>query len=83
MKSATLFFKGLHNGFKLFGNVVNTFIVSSILFFVFIFGIGIVSVISKTFGKRFIILKQDPGRKSYWDESIIAKRKKEDFLRPF
>ncbi len=61
------FFAGFREGFKLFGRTI-AFIVNfamiSVLYFT---GIGLTSIACKIFGKRFLELKHDKTKKSYWE----------------
>lgn len=57
MNKAVVFFKGFKQGFRNFSHLVTDTINFVLLFFVYFIGIGIVSIISKLFGKHFMDLK--------------------------
>lgn len=62
-----LFLEGFKEGLKYFGENIN-FLVNSVLFFiVYVFGVGLTSIIMKIFGKNLLELKQDQ-KKSYWKD---------------
>jgi len=76
-------FKGIYEGIGKFGKIINTIVTFVLLFLVFVFGIGLVSLFSKLSSKKFLDMKPDSSLPSYWQESIIAKRNKEDYYKPF
>lgn len=80
MSRIGVFFIGIKHGAKNFSCVVTDIINFVLLLFVYVVGIGIVSMISKLLGKYFIDLK---GTKSSW---VIRKLKKgpiEEYYRTF
>lgn len=83
MENFRLLFKGIYEGLGVFGRIVGGIINFFLLLVVFIFGVGLVSLIAKLFGKRFLYLGWDSSAKSYWTESPALKRKKEDYFKPF
>lgn len=78
-----LLFKGIYEGLGQFGKVVSSFINLILLFIVFLFGIGLVSIFAKIFGQKFLEMKRPKNISTYWQDSVMSKRKKEDFYRPF
>ncbi len=83
MAKVQLLFKGIYEGMGRFGKIISSIVNIFLLFIVFIFGIGLVSIISKIFRKKFLAMNFDKNFNSYWQESIIGKRKKEDYYKPF
>ena len=73
----------LLEGFKgfsgIFTNIVN-FLLLSIVYFV---GIGPTSIVARIFGKRFLVLKKDRSRDSYWEDYNLGKKEKESYYRQF
>lgn len=78
-----LLFKGLYEGFGKFGKFISSLINFVLLFVVFIVGIGLVSVIAKIAGKKFLDMGKSKKKSTYWENSIIGERNREDFYRPF
>jgi uncharacterized protein YqhQ len=76
------FLNGFYEGMKQFGANIANAVNFVLLFFVYIFGIGITAVIAKIFGKHFLQLKKT-GRYSYWDKIDTKEMKKGDFYRQF
>ena len=66
-----------------FGRAIGTSITFLLLLIVYIFGVGTVALIGKITGKKFLHLAPHPRAPSYWRESIIKKRTKEDYYKPF
>ena len=77
MKLVTKFFKVV----KKFGEVVSNVINSVLLFFVYVFGIGLTSIVAKLFKKHFLDLKLFRKKKTYWSD--IKPHKKESYYRQF
>ena len=61
------FFAGFKEGFKLFGKTM-AFMVNAVMLSVLYFaGVGLTSIACKIAGKRFLELKHDKTKKSYWE----------------
>ena len=76
------FIKGFKNGFKRFGEHISTGINFILLGVVYFFGVGIVSIVARLFGKKF--LKTTTEKKdSYWEEKNITTETKENYYRMF
>ena len=65
MNSLTAFFKGFLEGFRHFGHIVMNIVNFALLLVVYVFGIGIVSIVSKISGREFLGIKKTP-KGSYW-----------------
>lgn len=78
-----LFFKGLREGMQSFGKIVNKGVASIALFIAYVVGIGLVAMMAKLFGKKFLHLELDKKAPTYWEESKIGKRTKEELEKPF
>ena len=63
---------------KIMSSVVN-FVLLAIVYFI---SIGIVSIVSKLFGRHFLALKKQ-NRKTNWDENKLAKQPLEQYYRTF
>ena len=79
----TSLFKGFKEGFRKFGHLIANTINFVLLLIVFIFGIGLVSVLSKIFRKKYLEMKPKNKLKSYWTKVNIGTKNKEDYLKPF
>lgn len=76
------FFEGFKDGFRSFPYTVTNIINFVLLLVVYIFGIGIVAIISKLFGKHYLDLKKTQNR-SNWKEHKVTKQPLEDYCRTF
>lgn len=83
MNKINLFFEGIKQGFRNFSHTITNIINFFLLLAVYIFGIGIVSVISKLFGKHFLDLKKSGNNKSNWHEHKVTKQPIEKYYRSF
>jgi hypothetical protein len=63
---------------KFMSNVVNFLLLT----IVYIFGIGLVSIVMKLFGKRFLSLKKQ-NKKTNWEEHKVGKQSLETYHRTF
>ncbi len=75
------FLHGFKKGFQGFGMRVNTAITLVTLLFVYIFGVGITSVIGKLAKKKFLDLGSE--RPSYWKVLEQKEQSVEDYKRSF
>ena len=82
MNELNIFFKGFLHGFKSFGHTITNIANFFLLLIVYVFGIGLVSVISKLTGKHFLDLKKS-GNKSNWHEHKVTKQPLEKYHRSF
>ncbi len=83
MGNFQLLFSGIYEGLAAFGKIVSNIVNFFLLLIVFVFGIGLVSVVGKLRGKKFLSLGFNSKAKSYWGESPALNRKLEDYLKPF
>jgi len=79
----TIFLKGLKNGQKKFGESIATVVNSILLSFVYIIGVGVTSILAKILRKRFLELRLDKSKESYWEELNLNKEKMESYYRQF
>ena len=75
------FLTGFRNGMKNFGNNIAIIINTVLLFFVYITGVGVTSLISKITRKHFLDLRLK--KESYWSDLNLKKKKIEDYYRQF
>ncbi|MBS3113799.1 hypothetical protein J4448_01735 [Candidatus Woesearchaeota archaeon] len=80
MNNAVVFFKGFKQGFRNFSHLITDIVNFVLLFIVYFTGIGIVSIISKLFGKHFMDLKSSG---SSWVVRKLKKRPIEEYYRLF
>ena len=83
MKSENSFWKGFKRGASILGLAITTFVNSVLLFFVYIFGVGITSIIGKIAGKEFLDMRVSKKRESYWTDLNLGKEDMEDYYRQF
>jgi hypothetical protein len=77
------FFIGFKEGQKLFGETISSVINFITLSFVYLFGIGITSIIRKVLGKNFLDRKPDANKTTYWEDLNLNKKLMEDYYRQF
>lgn len=77
------FFNGFKEGIREFGLIFTVLINSLLLFFVYIFGVGLTFLVAKLKKKHFLDIHLSKERKSYWEELNLKKKKIEDYYRQF
>ena len=82
MSNFRLFFSGIKEGFKNFGNLVTNIINSILLFFVYIIGVGLTSIVAKISRKGFLDIKKKKVD-SYWNNLNLKKKPIEKYYRQF
>ena len=83
MKRIKEFFGNLREGQKAFGGDISTVINSTLLTFVYIFGVGSSYLISKISKKELLEAKLDKESKTYWKDLNLSKGKMEEYYRQF
>ncbi len=68
-------------GMQSFGKNIAGLVNTVLLFLVYLFGIGITSIIAKLIGKKF--LDENLSEESYWKELNLKTEKKENYFRQF
>lgn len=82
MNKINAFFKGFSQGFRDFSHTLTNIINFSLLLLVYILGIGLVSLISKLFGKHFLDIKKQ-NKNSNWHEHKVTRQPIEKYYRTF
>ena len=82
MNKLNLFGKGFLQGFKNFGHTITNIVNFFLLLIVYVIGIGLVSTISKIFGKHYIDIKKT-NNKTNWHEHKVTKQALEKYYRTF
>jgi len=77
------FLSGLKYGQKNFGETISIIINTLLLTVVYFLGVGLTSVFSKLVGKRFLDMKIDKKKNSYWEELNLEKKEMEEYYRQF
>jgi hypothetical protein len=83
MSSINQFFKGFKEGMDSFGQTIAIIINSFLLTIVYIFGVGITSIIAKLSGKHFLETKVSKKQDSYWSDHNLKKKPIEEYYRQF
>lgn len=83
MKNLMLFIKGFRKGFREFGYSVSNVVNFVLLFIVYFTVLGITSIIGKLNGKRFLSLKSERNKKSFWTKRSLEKKTLEDHFKQF
>jgi hypothetical protein len=79
-----IFFEGnFYNGMKRFGEDIGIIINTLILTIVYILGIGLTFIVSKLVGKKFLDLKIDKNKDTYWTTLNLNKKPFQEYLRQF
>lgn len=77
------FFNNLKIGQKTFGEDIAALVNSILLTFVYMIGVGSTYLVAKCFRKKFLDLKHDKNRKSYWEDLNLTKKPIEEYYRQF
>lgn len=64
--SANLFWKGIKEGFHLFGNTLSSVVTLLLLLVTYCIGIGIVAMVAKIKKKQFLPFMHDEKGDTYW-----------------
>ena len=83
MKHVAQFFSGCKKGMSHFGEFISVIVNTILLFFVYILGIGITSVIAKLCKKKFLDMSLSKKEKSYWVPLNLKEKKMEEYFRQF
>jgi large-conductance mechanosensitive channel len=76
------FLIGIKDGFHAFGQHISNGINFIILAIVYYLGIGLVSLIAKITGKKFLKMSKN-GKDSYWDEKKLGTLPRDHYYRMF
>jgi hypothetical protein len=76
-------FNDLRIGQKEFGKDISAIVNSTLLTFVYIFGVGATYIIAKLLNKEFLDTKIDKKAQTHWQDSNLTKGKMEDYYRQF
>jgi hypothetical protein len=77
------YFKGFKEGMHIFGQNISIIINSSLLFIVYLVGVGITSIFAKIVGKKFMDIKISKKTKTYWNDLNLNKKSIENYYRQF
>jgi hypothetical protein len=77
------FLLGIKDGQKLFGEVVSSVINFITLSMVYLFGVGITSIIGKGLRKKYLDKKADKNKETYWEDLNLNTKIMEDYYRQF
>ena len=77
------FIEGFKEGQKEFGEIVAVIINSVLLTFVYVFGVGLTSIIGKLFGKGFLHSEKQESEKSYWVDLNLEKEELKNYYKQF
>jgi len=83
MEKTREFIEGYKEGQKLFGETIASIINSLLLTIVYFIGVGLTSIFSRIFGKRFMDINIDKSSSSYWTDLNLNKKEKREYLRQF
>jgi hypothetical protein len=78
-----VFFKGIGEGFKEFGQNITLIVNTLLLFLVYILGVGLTSLAAKLFRKHFLDKKVSKKQKTYWKTLNLKKKNIETYYRQF
>lgn len=82
MRELKQFFGGFKKGMGNFGQNIALIINTTLLFFVYIIGVGFTAMIAKIFGKHFLETKLSK-KDSYWSDLKLKKKSIEKYYRQF
>lgn len=75
--------KNWGKGMRTFGKDLGAVINSAILLIMYVFGIGITSVVAKVLKKKFLKLKPTKSELSYWVDLDVKKQDPDEFYKQF
>ncbi|MBS3134664.1 hypothetical protein J4214_05530 [Candidatus Woesearchaeota archaeon] len=82
-KIIRVFFINFKDGFKDFGHLMAFIVNYVLLFFVYIVGVGLTSIIAKSFKRVFLNIKKKRDAKSYWEDLNLKRKKMIEYYRQF
>ena len=77
------FLKGLREGFKDFGHLINNIINSLLLTVLYFIAIGPTSIILKIVKKRLLLLKKSENSATYWTDYNLKSEPEDNYYRQF
>lgn len=77
------FFSGFKKGFLSFGQNIGLIVNAILLSLVYIIGVGLTSIAAKISGKKFMQIKLEKEKETYWNELNIKKRGMEKYYKQF
>ena len=83
MGKARDFIIGLKEGQKKFGETISVIVNLILIGFVYFVGVGLTSIFAKIFNKKFLNLEIDKTTDTYWQESNLTKKNKEEYYKQF
>ncbi len=83
MQKAKDFLLGMKDGSSDFGLGVSRVVNFILLSFVYVFGVGLTSLVARMKGKHFLDMDIDKGAKTYFVDEPIMKKDKEEYFRQF
>ncbi|OGJ16077.1 hypothetical protein A3K73_05710 [Candidatus Pacearchaeota archaeon RBG_13_36_9] len=75
--------EGFKKGQKAFGEDIAAIVNSVILSVVYIFGVGLTSIMSKIAGKSFLHKRFEEEKKSYWSDLNLTRKELKEYCRQF
>ena len=85
----SLFVQGFKNGMDQFGKSISSFINTILLTIVYVFGVGITSLVAKITKKKFLNIEQTQQKskkskkETYWQDLNLTKQDLENYYRQF
>lgn len=76
------FFDGFGEGTKQFGKNITLVINTTLLFIVYVFGVGLTSMTAKLVGKKFLDINIGK-KKTYWSDLSLKKKKIKSYYKQF
>jgi hypothetical protein len=83
MKSTKKFFEGFKEGCDLFAGNIRVIINTILISIVYIFGIGITSILAKIAGRHFLDMKLSTKRETYWSELGLKRKPVDEYYKQF
>jgi len=75
--------KGVHAGFKEFGESINKIVNALLLSITYFVGVGSASAIAKLQKRKLLDLKTSKSKETYYQELMLSKKSKKDYYRQF
>jgi hypothetical protein len=77
------FLLGMKDGSSDFGFGVSRVVNFILLSFVYVFGVGLTSIVARLKGKHFLDMEMDKSAKTYFEDEPIMKKEREEYFRQF
>jgi len=83
MKHYIQFLKGFKKGMHSFGSIIAGIINAVLLLSVYMLGVGLTSLVARLLKKKFLDIRIEKDRSTYWSDLNLKKEDMENYYRQF